>query len=159
MEVKINREIRDYSEAVYFGLNLRQFVFSVLACGIAVGLYFLLKPFFGIETLSWVCIVGAAPFATLGFFKYHGMTAEKVLITYLNSEILMPKELKFISKNYYDEIERNGDDVRPHRNNKKEKKEMTTAALKLAKWFKIELTISIFDKVIIHWIYPPQKDE
>ena len=27
MEVKINREIRDYSEAVYFGLNLRQFVF------------------------------------------------------------------------------------------------------------------------------------
>ena len=42
---------------------------------------------------------------------------------------------------------------------KEEKKEMTTAALKLAKWFKIELTISIFDKVIIHWIYPPQKDE
>ena len=97
MEVKINREIRDYSEAVYFGLNLRQFVFSVLACGIAVGLYFLLKPFFGIETLSWVCIIGAAPFATLGFFKYHGMTAEKVLFTYLKSEILMPKELKFIS--------------------------------------------------------------
>ena len=120
MEVKINREIRDYSESVYFGLNLRQFVFSVLACGIAVGLYFLLKPFFGIETLSWVCILGAAPFATLGFFKYHGMTAEKVLITYLKSEILMPKELKFISKNYYDEIGRNGDDVRPHRNNKKE---------------------------------------
>lgn len=43
LEVKINREIRDYSEAVYFGLNLRQFVFSVLACGIAVGLYFLLN--------------------------------------------------------------------------------------------------------------------
>ena len=54
MEVKINREIRDYSEAVYFGLNLRLFVFSILACGVAVGLYFLLKPFFGIETLSWV---------------------------------------------------------------------------------------------------------
>lgn len=120
MEVKINREIRDYSEAVYFGLNLRQFIFSILACGIAVGLYFLLKPFFGIETLSWVCIVGAVPFAFLGFFKYHGMTAEKVLIAYLKSEILMPKELKFISTNYYDEIERSGDDVRPHRNNKKE---------------------------------------
>ena len=115
MEVKINREIRDYSEQVYFGLNLRQFVFSILACGVAVGLYFLLKPFFGIETLSWVCIVGAAPFAALGFFKYHGMTAEKVAMTYLKSEFLMPKELKFISKNYYDEMERNGDDVRPDR--------------------------------------------
>lgn len=120
LEVKINREIRDYSENVYFGLNLRQFTFSILACGIAVGLYFLLKPFFGIETLSWVCIVGAAPFAFLGFFKYHGMTAEKVLIAYLKSEVFMPKELKFISTNYYDEIERSGDDVRPHRYNKKE---------------------------------------
>lgn len=121
MEVKINREIRDYSEAVYFGLNLRQFVFSVIACGVAVGLYFLLKPFFGIETLSWVCILGAAPFAAIGFFKYHGMTAEKALVTYLKSEILMPKELKFVSKNIYDEIGRSEQDVRPHRNNKKEK--------------------------------------
>lgn len=121
MEVKINREIRDYSEDVYFGLNLRQFVFSVIACGVAVGLYFLLKPFFGIETLSWVCILGAAPFAAIGFFKYHGMTAEKALVTYLKSEILMPKELKFVSKNIYDEIGRSEQDVRPHRNNKKEK--------------------------------------
>lgn len=121
MEVKINREIRDYSEAVYFGLNLRQFIFSVLACGVAVGLYFLLKPFFGIETLSWVCILGAAPFAAIGFFKYHGMTAEKALFAYLRSEILMPKELKFISKNIYDEIGRSEADVRPDRNNKKEK--------------------------------------
>ena len=121
MEVKINREIRDYSEAVYFGLNLRQFVFSVIACGVAVGLYFLLKPFFGIETLSWVCILGAAPFAAIGFFKYHGMTAEKALVTYLKSEILMPKVLKFVSKNIYDEIGRSEQDVRPHRNNKKEK--------------------------------------
>lgn len=118
MEVKINREIRDYTEAVYFGLSLRQFIFSVLACGVAVGLYFLLRPFFGIETLSWVCILGAAPFAAIGFFKYHGMTAEKVLFTYLRSEILMPKELKFVSKNIYDEIERSDADVRPDRNNK-----------------------------------------
>ena len=120
MEVKINREIRDYSEAVYFGLNLRQFIFSIFACGVAVGLYFLLKPFFGIETLSWVCIVSAAPFAALGFFKYHGMTAEKVLFAYLKSEILMPKELKFIAVNYYDKMEGESDDVRPHRHNKKE---------------------------------------
>ena len=111
MEVKINREIREYTESMYFGLSLRQFIFSVLACGVAVGLYFLLRPFFGIETLSWVCILGAAPFAAIGFFKYHGMTAEKVLFTYLRSEILMPKELKFISKNIYDEIERSDADV------------------------------------------------
>ena len=43
MEVKINREIRNYTESMFFGLSLRQFIFSVLACGVAVGLYFLLR--------------------------------------------------------------------------------------------------------------------
>ena len=40
MEVKINREIRNYTESMFFGLSMRQFIFSVLACGVAVGLYF-----------------------------------------------------------------------------------------------------------------------
>ena len=127
MEVKINREIRDYSEQVYFGLSLRQFIFSVLACGMAVLLYFSLRPFFGIETLSWLCILAAAPFAAIGFFKYHGMTAEKALFAFIKSEILMPKELKFKSNNYYDKIdERSKDDVRSLRNNKKEKRTFRT---------------------------------
>ena len=35
MEVKINKEIRNYTESMFFGLSLRQFIFSVLACGVA----------------------------------------------------------------------------------------------------------------------------
>ena len=62
MEVKINKEIRNYTESMFFGLSLRRFIFSVLACGVAVGLFFLLRPRFGTETLSWVCILGAFPF-------------------------------------------------------------------------------------------------
>ena len=79
MEVKINKDIREFSESIFFGLTMRQFIFSLLACVIAVILYFTLKPFFGIETLSWICILGAAPFAVLGFVKYNGMTAEKFI--------------------------------------------------------------------------------
>lgn len=45
LEVKINREIRNYTEAMFFGLSLRQFIFSILACGVAVGIYFLLRPY------------------------------------------------------------------------------------------------------------------
>ena len=33
MEVKINKEIRNYTESMFFGLSLRQFIFSLLACG------------------------------------------------------------------------------------------------------------------------------
>ena len=65
MEVKINKDIRQYSESIFFGLSMRQFIFSILACLVAVGLYFILRPYFGIETLSWMCILGAAPFGVL----------------------------------------------------------------------------------------------
>ena len=101
MEVKINKEIRNYTESMFFGLSLRQFIFSVLACGVAVGLYFLLRPRFGTETLSWVCILGAFPFAAMGFIKYNGMTAEQFVWALIKSEFLMPKKLMFLPDNLY----------------------------------------------------------
>lgn len=104
MEVKINREIRNYTESIFFGLSLRQFIFSVLACGVAVLLYFLLRGHFGIETLSWVCILGAAPFALLGFLSYNGMTAEKFVWAFIKSEFLIPKQLRFKPTNFYYEL-------------------------------------------------------
>ena len=101
MEVKINKEIRNYTESMFFGLSLRQFIFSVLACGVAVGLFFLLRPHFGTETLSWVCILGAFPFAAMGFIKYNGMTAEQFVWAWIKSEFLMPKKLMFLPDNLY----------------------------------------------------------
>ena len=101
MEVKINKEIRNYTESMFFGLSLRQFIFSVLACGVAVGLFFLLRPYFGTETLSWVCILGALPFAIMGFVKYNGMTAEQFVWAWIKSEFLMPKKLMFQPDNFY----------------------------------------------------------
>lgn len=103
MEVKINKDIREFSESIFFGLSLRQFIFSVIACIVAVVLYFALKPYLGLETLSWVCILGAAPFAVLGFVKYNGMTAEKFIVAVIKSEFLTPKKLTFKATNIYAE--------------------------------------------------------
>ena len=93
MEVKINKDIREFSESIFFGLTMRQFIFSILACGITILLYFLLRNYLGIETLSWICILGASPFAALGFVKYNGMTAEKFIIAFIKSQFLMPKKI------------------------------------------------------------------
>ena len=41
MEVKINKEIREYTEGIFLGLSLRQCFFSFLACVMAVIFYFL----------------------------------------------------------------------------------------------------------------------
>ena len=84
MEVKINREIRNYSETIYFGLTIRQFIFSVLSCLVAVFLFFSFRSKVNTEILSWICIIGASPFAALGFVNYNGMTAEKLFIAWVH---------------------------------------------------------------------------
>lgn len=101
MEVKINREIRNYTESMFFGLSMRQCVFTVLSAGVAILLYFVLKPYVGTETVSWMCILGAAPFAAMGFVTYHGMTAEQFVWAWLRSEVLEPKVIRFQSNNIY----------------------------------------------------------
>lgn len=58
----------------------------------------------GTESVSWMCILGAAPFAALGFIKYNGMTAEKFVWAWFKSEFLMPKKLTFRSTNTYYEM-------------------------------------------------------
>ena len=101
MEVKINREIRDYTESMFFGLSMRQLFFSIAAIGIAVLLYFILKPLAGLETTSWACILGAAPFAAMGFVKYHGMTAEQFVWAWLKDQLIEPRELTVKPSNLY----------------------------------------------------------
>lgn len=104
MEIKINKEIREYTESLFFGLSLRQCVFSLLSIGVAVAIYFLLRNTFGIATLSWLCIVATFPFALLGFFKYQGLNAEQFIWAFIKSELLTPHELICEMKPTYMEI-------------------------------------------------------
>ena len=104
MEIKINREIRNYTESMFFGLSLRQCIFAALAVIVAVALFFVFNPILGMETTSWVCILGAAPFAAMGFITYHGMTAEEFLWAWLRSELIEPRYFHFESKNMYYEL-------------------------------------------------------
>ena len=69
MEVKMNKEIRNYQESMFMGLNLSQCIFSLLAIAVAVGIYFGLGDYVGQEMTGWLCILGAAPFAVCGFFQ------------------------------------------------------------------------------------------
>ena len=101
MEVKINREIRNYTETIFFGLTLRQFIFSVLACASAIIGYFLSINYLGMELTSWICILVALPFILIGFIKYNGMPFEKFIVALIRSEFLTPKQLKFESNNIY----------------------------------------------------------
>ncbi len=122
MEVKINREIREYTESMFFGLTMRQFIFSVLALAASVLSYFLLRPLAGLEAVSWICMLAAVPFAVLGFVKYNGMPAEKFIMAWIRSEILMPKKLYFGNSNLYMELLKQAENEKKRTKKKKRKK-------------------------------------
>ena len=127
MEIKINKEIKDYHESMFFGLSVRQFICSMLAVGVAVGTYFGLRDIIGRETVSWMCVLLAAPFATAGFFKYNGMTFEKFAAAYIRSEFLASGRRVFKSENIlyslYKEVLNNA--VQTNKKNQKGKKKNT----------------------------------
>lgn len=103
-EIKINKEIRDYTESILLGLSLRQTIFSILACAIACGLYFLFKERFGTEVTSWLCMLGAAPFAAFGFIRFQGMYTEDIVKMAISSFILSARNLINSPFNLYYEI-------------------------------------------------------
>ncbi len=87
IEVKMNKEIMEYREAMFFGLDFRQMACSLLAVLAAVGIYFSLRGVMGEEVTGWLCMLGAAPFALCGFFRYHGMTVGRRIEGEANSEL------------------------------------------------------------------------
>ena len=93
MEVKINKEIRNYTESMFFGLSLRQFIFlSFLRRG--GGFVFPSPPtvWYGNPQLG-LYLRCCSPLRLWGFIKYNGMTAEQFVWAWIKSEFLMPKKL------------------------------------------------------------------
>ena len=101
MEIKINREVRNYKESIFFGMSLRQFICVIISCGLAVLAYFSFREKLGLEITSWICIASALPFILVGFVKYNGMNFEEVIISFIYSKFLIPKKLSFKSDNIY----------------------------------------------------------
>ena len=99
MEIRINKEIKDYHESLFFGLSARQFICSVAAVGAAVGVHFGLKDIVGKEMVSWLCVVCAAPLAAAGFFKYNGMQLEEFITAWFRSEFICAGVRTFKSEN------------------------------------------------------------
>lgn len=103
-EIKINKEIRDYTESIFFGLSLRQSIFSIIACIIATVIYFLFNDKLGTEITSWLCMLGAAPFAALGFIRFQRMYTEDIVKTALYSFLLSSTNLINKPFDLYEEL-------------------------------------------------------
>lgn len=101
IEIKINKEINNYKENIFFGLTLRQFVCSAAAVAIAVGAYFVCVPVLGEEAVSWICILCAVPTGAAGFIEYNGMYLEQLLWAICKTQLLCAGKRVWRAQNYY----------------------------------------------------------
>jgi len=102
MEIKINKEVRDYSEKVLFGLTARQFVLGLAAVAVAVALYFILPLQTDLKLI--ICLIATAPFIVFGFARVQGHTPEEYLKR--RRDRLRTPELKLGDENTYYRIYR-----------------------------------------------------
>ena len=103
MEININKDIREYTEGVFFGLNLRQLICSGLAVASAVAVYFSARGSFGNDVITYFCIAAAIPFAAIGFIRYNGMPMEKIFVAFMKDNFIVPRRLTIKSNNIYKE--------------------------------------------------------
>jgi uncharacterized membrane protein YjjB (DUF3815 family) len=98
MEIKINREILGYTENMFFGLTLRQIIFSALAAASGCLVYMLSDKALGNELSGWLSVIAAFPFAAAGFFRYNGMSAEEFAVAFIISKLPLSGELRYKSE-------------------------------------------------------------
>lgn len=104
MQVNINKDFQRYEEDVFMGLSLRQLLWSGASVAIAITVYFGLQPVLGQETVSWICIVAAAPFAMAGFFQYDQMTIWQFLKAVFITEFLRSGPRVWVAENRFEAV-------------------------------------------------------
>lgn len=101
MEININKDIREYTEGVFFGLNLRQLICSGLAVASAVAVYLSTRETFSKDVITYFCIAATIPFAAIGFIKYNGMPMEKIIVAFMKDNFIVPRRLSVKANNIY----------------------------------------------------------
>lgn len=104
MQIKAIKEVRNYKEIIYFGMNLRQLIWSIIGVVLSVGCFLLLKDHLPMEVCSWLCILMAAPCAALGFIRWHGMYVEQIIPMMLRFIVSANKPILFKPQNAAMEI-------------------------------------------------------
>lgn len=102
IEIRIPKEIRTYKEKLFFGLNLRQLICTLIAIIINVPLYWFGKDYVGSDTASWIVIFIAMPLFMIGYFNYNGMTFEQFIKSVIQHEIIYPQKRKYVTVNMFE---------------------------------------------------------
>lgn len=97
MNDEIGPDLREISETIWFGLNMRQLISSVTGIVLAVMIWMLCRDRLGQQYTSWLCCAAVAPCACIGFVKVQGQPFERFALSWLKFAFMESKELPFRS--------------------------------------------------------------
>lgn len=95
IEIKIPKEITEYKEKFLFGLTVRQCVSVAAALGVAIPLYIFGKDSLGADMAGWLVLLVIVPIFGFGFFKYNGMTFERLVALMYRQKFAEPQRRKY----------------------------------------------------------------
>lgn len=101
IEREIPKDIKGYEPKFIGPLTFRQTVCMGLAAAVSVPTGLLLGQIFINEIAITVAGALAIPFVACGFKKVYGIPLEKFAMMYLRTQILVPKNRKYQTNNYY----------------------------------------------------------
>lgn len=102
IEIRIPKEIRTYKEKLFFGLNLRQLICTIIALVVNVPLYWFGRNIVGADSASWIVILIAMPLFMIGYFNYNGMTFEQFIKSVIQQELIYPQKRKYVTLNLFE---------------------------------------------------------
>lgn len=97
MNDEIGPDLREISETIWFGLNMRQLISSVVGIVLAVMIWMLCRDRLGQQYTSWLCCATVAPCACIGFVKVQGQPFERFALSWAKFAFLESKKLPFRS--------------------------------------------------------------
>lgn len=103
LEVKVNKDIREYKQDVFFGMNMRQLGFTAVAVAVGIGTYLGFRNILPENVVFLLCAAFAAPFMMGGFWEYNKMPLEEVIIVWWRSKHI-PPELPYVAENKYKDL-------------------------------------------------------
>ena len=126
-EIKVNKDIAEYEQNMFFGFTLRQTLWGAAAVISAAIVFMLTQNRFGSTFGGLLAVIAAAPFAAMGFIKWHGFTAAAAAVKIIRS-LLAPRRLLFRCSTIYLEAakystsSKNGKKTAGERSGKKKEK-------------------------------------
>jgi hypothetical protein len=113
MDAKIPKEISTFKEKLLFNLNLRQTICVAGALTVNVPLYIYLRNVLKMRDskVSWIVLLIAAIFFSIGFFNYNGMPTEKFIYTIIKNGFILPQKRVYKNSLLTEYMEENKKDI------------------------------------------------